>query len=230
MPDSAHLPADSARRIRQGARALARAGLVHAYGHCSLRISDDEFIVSPAKPLGLVGLDDATVTVAVDGPLPPGALPEVIIHQGIYRRRREVGGVVRFQSPQLIALSTLGLTPRARHGFGAYFAPHPPLYDDPRLVRDAASAAIVVEKLGPARAVVMRGNGAVAVGASIEEAVTMAWYLEDAARVELAVLAAGMKGLEFTPDEVRDRAITAGRLIERMWDYLTAGDPERTQS
>ncbi len=230
MPDSAHLPADSARRIRQGARALARAGLVHAYGHCSLRISDDEFIVSPAKPLGLVGLDDATVTVAVDGPLPPGALPEVIIHQGIYRRRREVGGVVRFQSPQLIALSTLGLTPRARHGFGAYFAPHPPLYDDPRLVRDAASAAIVVEKLGPARAVVMRGNGAVAVGASIEEAVTMAWYLEDAARVELAVLATGMKGLEFTPDEVRDRAIIAGRLIERMWDYLTAGDPERTQS
>jgi HCOMODA/2-hydroxy-3-carboxy-muconic semialdehyde decarboxylase len=229
MPDREPIPADSARRIRQGARALARAGLVHAYGHCSLRISDDEFIVSPPKPLGLVGVDDATVTVPVDGPLPPGALPEVILHQGIYRRRCEIGGIARFQSPSLIALSTLGLTPRARHGFGAYFAPCAPLYDNPRLVRDAPQAAVAVETLGAARAVVLRGNGAVTVGTSLEEAVTMAWYLEDAARVELAVLATGLKGLEFTPEEARDRAITAGRLIERMWDHLTAGDPERIQ-
>ena len=55
----------------------------------------------------------------------------------------------------------------------------------------------------------------------------MAWYLEDAARVELAVLAAGVAGVEFTPSEVESRAIATGRLIERMWDWLTAGDPEK---
>jgi HCOMODA/2-hydroxy-3-carboxy-muconic semialdehyde decarboxylase len=93
-------------------------------------------------------------------------------------------------------------------------------------VREGASAAALVEQLGSARAIVMRGNGAVAVGASIEEAVVMAWYLEDAARVELAVLGSGLKGLELTPEEVRDRAITAGKIVERMWDWLTAGDPE----
>ncbi len=84
----------------------------------------------------------------------------------------------------------------------------------------------MVEQLGPARGIVMRGNGAVTVGASIEEAVVMAWYLEDAARVELAVRGTGLEGPEFTPAEAGDRAITAGRIMERMWDWLTANDPE----
>jgi HCOMODA/2-hydroxy-3-carboxy-muconic semialdehyde decarboxylase len=205
---------------------MARAGLVHAYGHCSLRTDSERFIVSPPKPLGLTGTGDSPVAVSTTGALPPDALGEVVIHQHIYRRRGDVRGIVRFQSPSLTALSTLGLTPRARHGFGAYFAPCTPLYPNPRLVRDPASAAALVELLGPARGIVMRGNGAVTVGASIEEAVVMAWYLEDAARVELAILGTGLEGREFTPEEVADRATTAGRIIERMWDWLTADDPE----
>jgi len=44
--------------------------------------------------------------------------------------------------------------------------------------------------------------------------------------VEFAVLGAGIAGPELTPSEVRDRAITSGKIIERMWDWLTDGDPE----
>ena len=205
---------ESAARLRMAARAVARAGLVHAYGHCSLRIDPHRFMVTPPKALGLVSPLDEPVLVSTEGPLPQGALPEVLAHQGIFRARSEVGGIVRFQSPQLTALSTLGLTPRARHGFGAYFAPAPPLHEDPRLVREPANAAALVGKLGAARAIVMRGNGAICVGHTLEEAVVMAWYLEDAARVEL------------TPQEAADRAVTSGRVVERMWEWLTAGDPE----
>jgi HCOMODA/2-hydroxy-3-carboxy-muconic semialdehyde decarboxylase len=208
------------------ARALSRAGLVHAYGHCSSRLDAGRFIVSPPKPLGLVLLGEAPVVVPVSGALPAGALPEVIAHQNIYRLRADVNGIVRFQSPHIMSLSALGRTPRALHGFGAYFAPSPPLHDDPRLIRDAASGVAVAEKLGSARAIVMRGNGAIAVGRSIEEALVMAWYLEDAARVELAVLSTGLQGREYSAAEVEDRAVMAGRLVERMWDWLTAGDPE----
>jgi HCOMODA/2-hydroxy-3-carboxy-muconic semialdehyde decarboxylase len=226
MPDNANGTAVQARTLRVAARALGRAGLVHAYGHCSSRIDAHAFMVTPPKPLGLVERGEATVRVPVDGPLPRDALPEVSIHQAVYRRRPEVNGIARFQSPSVMALSALGLTPRALHGFGAYFAPHPPLYANPRLVRDPGSATLLVDGLGAGRAIVMRGNGAVTVGASLEEAVVMAWYLEDAARVELAVRSSGLPGLEYTPAEVVDRAVTAGRLIERMWDWLTAGDPE----
>src|ERR1700722_10372206 len=217
--------AAAARRMRIAARAPARPGLVHAYGPCSVRIDAERFIVSPAKPLGLVGQTDAAVMVATVGELPRGALPEVLAHQQIYRARPEVCGVVRFQSPQLTALSTLGRTPRARHGFGAYFAPFPPLHGDPRLVREMAAAVTLVEELGSARAIVMRGNGAVTVGASLEEAVFMAWHQEDGARVELTVLATGLAGEELTPLEAQARAVTSGRIIERMWEWLTAGGP-----
>ena len=38
----------------------------------------------------------------------------------------------------------------------------------------------------------MRGNGVVAAGESLQSAVVLTWYLEDAARVELAALSAGL--------------------------------------
>jgi HCOMODA/2-hydroxy-3-carboxy-muconic semialdehyde decarboxylase len=215
-----------ARQLRMAARALARAGLVHAYGHCSARIDERSFIVTPPKPLGLVGAADTPVTVPMHGPLPRDALPEVLAHQCIYRCRPDVQAIARFQSPAITTLSTLGRTPRARHGFGAYFAPAAPLHGNPRLVRDQPGAEALAATLGGARAIVMRGNGAIAVGSSLEEAVVMAWYLEDAARVELAVLATQLDGLELTDTEARERAVTSGRIIERMWDYLTSGDPE----
>ena len=227
MPDATAInEASTASRIRVAARTLAKAGLVHAYGHCSMRLGEHQFLVSPAKPLGLLAADDAPVMVATTGELPKGALPEVIAHQHIYRRRAEVGGVVRFQSPHVMTLSALGRTPRALHGFGSYFAPCPPLHSDPRLVRDEATAATLVERMGGARAIVMRGNGAITAGASLEEAVALAWYLEDAARVELAVLNTGLEPQVFTADEVRDRAIDVGSMLQRMWNWMSANDPE----
>ena len=210
--------------IGLASRAVGRAELAHAYGHCSVRVDTRHFLVSPAKPLGLVRRDDAPVRVSIDGPLPLDVLGEVRIHQQIYRTRGDVGGVVRFQSPKVVSLSSLGRTPRARHGFGSYFAPQPPLWNDPRLVRDDARAAGVVSTLGQARAIVLRGNGALTVGTTLEEACVMAWYLEDAARVELDVLASGEAGVLLSEEESADRATLQGRIVERMWEWLTRGE------
>jgi HCOMODA/2-hydroxy-3-carboxy-muconic semialdehyde decarboxylase len=227
MPDAAANNSNAmASRIRVAARTLAKAGLVHAYGHCSARLGEHQFLVSPPKPLGLVTKHDAPVIVSTTGKLPVGALPEVIAHQHIYRCRAELGGVVRFQSPHVMALSALGRTPRALHGLGAYFAPCPPLHSDPRLVRDDSSAAALAERMGGARAIIMRGNGAITAGASVEEAVALAWYLEDAARVEMAVLSTGLEPHVFTKEEVRDRAIDVGSMLLRMWNWMSANDPE----
>ena len=86
---------DLARRVRVAGRALARAGLVNAYGHCSARIDSGRFIVSPLRPLGLVARDEPCIEVATDRPLPPGAAGEVRIHQAVYRMRPDVGGICR---------------------------------------------------------------------------------------------------------------------------------------
>jgi HCOMODA/2-hydroxy-3-carboxy-muconic semialdehyde decarboxylase len=217
-----------ARSVRLASRALGRHGLVHAYGHCSARIDAESFLVSPSRPLGLVTANDACQRVPLDGPLPDGVLPEVRIHREIYRARPDVHGVARVQPPKLMSLSVLGLTPTARHGFGSYFHPAPPLWDDPMLVRADDNACELAATLGTARAIVMRGNGAVTAGESLQAAVVLAWYLEDAARVELDCLsvAATQAATCFTDAQSATRATWNGRLLERMWEYLTAGDCE----
>lgn len=219
---------EAERLVRVAGRALARHGLVHAYGHCSVRLDDRSFLVSPARPLGLVGPNERCTRVPLDGQLPDGVLGEVRVHREIYRRRPEVGGVVRSMPPKAMSLGTMGRTPRPRHGLGTYFHPGPPLWDDPQLIRSDAQAVGVAELLGAAPAIVMRGNGVVTAGTSLEEAVVLTWYVEDAARVELECLAAGAgdTGL-IGGDKAQERATWSGRIRERMWDYLIAGDPER---
>ena len=210
------------------ARALARAGLVHAYGHCSARIDADSFLVCAPNPMGLIEPGENGSVVPVEGPLPEGVLGEVRIHQQIYRRRPDVGGVVRSMPMNVMALSTMAKTPKARHGFGSYFAPEPPLWDDPLLIRSDEQAAALADLLGGGRALVMRGNGCVTAGGTLEEAVVFTWYLEDAARVELEVLKCGEADAApvMTPEQVEIRAVGTGRIYERMWEYLTDGDPE----
>jgi len=212
--------------VRMAARALGRAGLVHAYGHCSARIDADTFLVSPSRPLALAGVGEPCTVVPLAGPLPPEVLPEVRIHREIYRCRPDVHGVARVQPPKVMSLSVLGRTPVARHGFGAYFHPQPPLWDDPQLLRSDEQAEQLALRLGAARAIVMRGNGAVIAAQSLQAAVVLAWYLEDAARVELDCLATGVEPTRFSDEQSLQRATWNGRLLERMWDYLTDGDPE----
>ena len=218
--------------LRVAARALSRGGLVHAYGHCSLRLDSQHFLVCAAKPMGSILTSDAGTVVPVSGPLPEGVLGEVRIHQQVYARRPEIAAVCRIMPPQIGLLALLKRTPRARHGFGAYFARKdgqgPVLWDDPRLLRDDAAAARLADTLGTGNALVMRANGAVVVGKTIVEAVALSWFLEEAARVETGLMQMGQDGDHtlLTADETIARQVVAGRVYERMWEHLSFGDPE----
>lgn len=223
------MASDLAIAVRVAARALGRVGLVHAYGHCSARIDQESFLVCPPRPMALIEPGEPCVTAPVVGDLPAGVLGEVRIHQKIYAARPSAGAVIRFMSPSVMALAALGRRPQMRHGFGTYFAPEVGLWNDIQLIRDDARAAAVVAAMGQSAGVLMRGNGAVVCGGSIEEALMLAWYLEDVCRIELAALAAGEAAGApvITAEEAAKRATLAGGIVERMWDYLTAGDPER---
>ena len=176
--------------------------------------------------MGLVAPGEDGTVVPLDGPLPPGVLGEVRIHREIYRRRPDVGGIVRSMPPRAMSLSVLRRTPRPLHGMSAYLAPRLPLWDDPQLVRTDAQALALAERLGDAPAVVMRGNGVVTAGRDLPEAVVLTWYLEDAARIEVDCAALGGEPVLLGDDEAALRATREGRIFERMWEHLTAGDPE----
>nr|WP_236589982.1 class II aldolase/adducin family protein [Ramlibacter aurantiacus] len=214
--------------VRLAARALGRHGLAHAYGHCSKRLDADHFLVCAPRPMGLIAPGEDGWVVPVQGPLPEGVLGEVRLHQQVYRRRPDVGAVTRSMPPATMALGTARRVPRARHGLGAYFGAGVALWNDPQLVREDARAAAVVDAMGQAPAIVMRGNGLVTAADSLPVAASLAWYLEDAARLELAVLGAGLElsSQVLSADECARRATRDGAIFERMWAWLVAGDPE----
>jgi HCOMODA/2-hydroxy-3-carboxy-muconic semialdehyde decarboxylase len=68
----------------------------------------------------------------------------------------------------------------------------------------------------------------VSVADSLEKATVLAWFLEDAARVELACLSAERQDhVTFeTPEQAVQRATWVGAIAERKWQYLTHGDIE----
>lgn len=218
---------DASRLLRIAGRAVGRAGLAHAYGHCSLRIDARRYLVSPSMPLALAPPGEPCHLLAIDDPIPDHVLGEVRIHREIYRRRPDVGGIVRSMPPDVMVLAAHGVVPRPRHGFGSYFHPAPALWDDPQLLRSNEAAARLADRLGDGNAILMRGNGAVVAGESIEQAVVLTWYLEDMARVELAGRAAGLQdapGLD--AEACAARATWKGAIAERMFQYLSHGDPE----
>lgn len=220
-------PDAETRLLRIACRAVARAGLVHAYGHCSLRLDAGRFLVSPAKPLGLVRPDDTCQEVHLDAPLPQGVLGEVRVHREIYRLRPDVNAIVRSMPPHVMTLGAHGVSPQARHGFGSYFHPSPRFWDDPQLLRSDQSAAALARQLGNAAAIILRGNGAVVAGSTLQQAVVLTWYLEDMARIDLAGRAAGLADAPaLTAQAAAERATWTGAILERMWDYLVAGDDE----
>lgn len=216
------------RRVRVAARALGRHGLAHAYGHCSARLDAHTLLVCAPKPMALIEPSDMGSVVPIEGGLPSDVLGEVRIHQQIYRRHPAVGAVVRCMPPALMALGTAGLVPQVRHGLGAYLGGRVALWDDPQLIRDDASAAAVAEALASGHAIVLRGNGVVVAAATLLDAVVLCWYLEDAARLELTVRAAGLLAPSqvLSAAECDRRATRSGEVFERMGMYLSAGDPE----
>ncbi|NPC55906.1 class II aldolase/adducin family protein [Caenimonas soli] len=217
------------RTVRQMARALGRAGLSGAFGHCSLRLDATHFLVCASRPMGLIRPGERGTVAKVEGPLPEGVFGEVRLHQQVYRRRPEVQAVCRFTSPHVLALSAMGMAPVARHGFGAYFHPQVPFFPNAKLVRDDQTAADVATLMGTAPAIVVNVNGAVTAGTSAPQALALAWLLEEAARVELAVVASGMAQTGPRLDAVTARARATwdeGRTAGRLWEYLCDGDPE----
>ena len=216
------------RLVRQSARALARAGLVTAFGHCSLRLSDDHMLVCAPKPMGHLQSHHKGDVVHIHQPLPSHVLGEVRMHQAIYKNRPDAKGICRVFPPHVLSLAAMGLSPKARHGFGSYFYPEVPMWRDPALIRNEDSALGVAQTLGQASAVVVSVNGAVTVADSLEKATVLAWFLEDAARVEMACLASGRENsVTFnSKEQAQNRATWLGGIAERKWQFLTHGDIE----
>lgn len=201
------------------ARALAAAGLVTAFGHASYR-DGDSFHITPPKPLGSLADDEPLSRVSLEeSELPDGVPGEAWVHWAIYRARPDVQGICRAQPPVATALASANVPILPLHGQGAFLGREVPVFDEARLVRDRATGEALAESLGEAGGLVMRGNGAVAVGTSVGLAAARMWVLEASAEMNQRAASAG------TPRPVSEEEFVywdsvSEEILGRIWSYL----------
>ncbi len=206
--------------LRPAAAALAAAGLVDAFGHVSFR-SGSGFSITPPVPLGEWSRGSAPA-IEVDlgaGQLPSGAPGEAWLHWCIYDARPDVAWVCRAQPQRAQAFGVSGRALRPLDGHGCFLGREVAIHADPTLVRSEESGRCVAASLGGSSALLLRGNGALTVGASAAEAVVRMWALERSARLHLRAVALGQpQALDDT--EIERWQAAGGALMVRVYEYL----------
>ncbi|GIU97841.1 MAG: hypothetical protein KatS3mg013_1644 [Actinomycetota bacterium] len=178
---------DPRAQVASAARMLARAGLVHAFGHVSMRV-DDGIAITSTRPLASASPDDVLL-VGSDGEVrsgPADAVPiELALHRGIFAARSDLGAIARGHPPAAVVwgvgLEDLPLI----HGLGALAGERVAVHPDLDLIATDEQALGVARSLGGGYGLILRGNGALACGATPLEAATRLFFLEDRARVAL---------------------------------------------
>lgn len=213
--------ADLAAELVAGSHALHRAGLVTAFGHVSCRVAENRLLITPPMPLGRVTPEVTWTELDADADeLPVGAPREAWIHLAIARRRPDVGAICRAQPSTAMALASAGVPIVPLHGQGAFLGPRVPVFDDAVLVRDQARAVELAERLGDAPALLLRGNGAVTLGADIGEAVAQMWALEASAQMNSIAAAAGTP-VPLSEDEQAAWRAVSTEILGRIWSDLS---------
>ena len=219
------MPVTVAEAVVEAARVLASLGLVTAFGHVSARLDADSVVVTPPLPLRDVTAADLFRVPLDAAALPEGAPAETWAHLAVYAARPDVAAVARAMPPAAFAAALLARDGalRPQHGQGAWLGAAVPVHQVPRLLRTPGLAAAAATSLGQAAAIVLRGNGALAVGSTPAVAATRMWLLDALCRVRIAAPA----GAELDAQDVEAWQAAAPALVERLWEYLRSapGDP-----
>ena len=212
--------------VVEAAVALARLGLVTAYGHVSARTADG-FVITPATDLALVDAQ-ALVTVGADAAvLPAGAPAEAWAHRALYRARPDVRAIARAQPPATFAAAAAGAPVLPMHGQAAWLGAAVPVHDDARLLRDPDRAAAAAAALPVGEALLLRGNGALTTGDTPGLAAARMWLLSVACQAWTAVVPAERRPL--TADEIAAWRSVATELLPRLWAHLRGDDSVRAR-
>ena len=220
--------------VAEAAHVLARLGLVTAFGHVSARVGG-AMLITPAADLAGVSAD-GLIEVPLEAPaeapaegagaLPAGAPAEAWAHLAVYRQRPDADAVARAQPPSAFAAAAVAAATgaiRPLHGQAAWLGERIPVHDDARLLRSPALADAAAASLPDGEALLLRGNGALTLGATPGLAVARMWLLSVACQAFLDARGAGGEVVTpLRPAEVESWRAVAPELLPRLWQQLRA--------
>lgn len=198
-------------------RIIQAQGLSDAFAHLSARLDNDQMLFMPRKSPALVREEDLFV-VGLDRLVSQSA-----VHQAVYGARRDVRAVIHFHSPKTVLLSVVGESIRPLHNYSAIFYEGVPLFSEPGQVETPERATEIAGLLGDAKAVLLRGHGAVVVGRDIPEVCVLALYLEESARLQTEASTMGQPNYISREEAERICERTFKRAsTERAWEHFCA--------
>ena len=213
----------SARReeIAEAANVLARLGLVTAFGHVSAR-AGDAMLITPAVDLGRVTAAEVLeVPLRTADSLPAGVPAEAWVHLALYRARPDTAAIARAQPPSAYAVTAAATSLVPLHGQAAWLGEWVPVHDDATLLRSPGLAERAARSLPSGEALLLRGNGALTLGATAGIAVARMWLLAAACEVYLAASQAfGPSVTPLSADEIASWRAAGSELLPRLWDHL----------
>ena len=207
-------------------RILAAQEIVDAFGHVSVRLSANRFLLSrsiaPAQvtPADIMEWDlDANPATADKR----AGYRERFIHSEIFRARPEVMSVVHCHAASLIPFGITGVPLRPVYHNSSFIGEGVPVFEiratageTDMLVGTPELGRALARTLGNKPAALMRGHGAVIVGRSLEESVARSVYLEVNARVQAQAMAMGERITYLSDEEVKLRS--GANEYSRAWE------------
>lgn len=208
-----------ARDLVAAACGLSALGLVTAFGHVSVR-SGAGMVITPAADLADVTVD-GLIEVSFDArELPAGAPAESWAHLALYRARADVDSVARAQPASTFAAAATGATIPVLYGQAAWLGESVPVHDSAHLLRSPERAEAAAAALPTGEALLLRGNGALTVGASPGLAVARMWLLGALCQAWLALGTGRADAATLTVEEIASWRAVGPELLPRLWTHL----------
>jgi len=209
-------------------RILAQEGVLDGYGHVSVRHDKNasHYLIARSIAPELVTVDDIVELDLDSNPVDGGTRKlylERFIHGEIYKLRPDVHAVVHHHAPAIVPFSISKVPLKPVYHMSAFVGFGVPIFEireaggmTDMLVRTPQLGLALAKTLGDKPAALMRGHGAVVVGANIIEAVGRSVYLQMNARLQAQAMALGEPLTYLDPEEVKKA--TTGFGYERAWE------------
>jgi HCOMODA/2-hydroxy-3-carboxy-muconic semialdehyde decarboxylase len=226
------VPRELARLVAAN-RILAHAGVVDAFGHVSVRDpgNAERFWLSRSRSPALVELDDLMeftldgTAIDARGRTPYG---ERMIHAAVYAARGDVQSVVHHHAYGVLPFTITAEPLRPVVHTASVIGGTVPVWDIRKrfgatdmLVRTIEQGRDLAATLADNTCALLRGHGAVVVGASIQRSVLTAIYLQVNANVLLQALPLGTPEALSVEEIARSAEAQFSPLaLDRSWEYF----------
>jgi ribulose-5-phosphate 4-epimerase/fuculose-1-phosphate aldolase len=221
-------------RVVAANRILARENVVDAFGHVSVRDprNPQRYVMSHSRSPEFVELSDLMEFHSNGDRVDPNdtrrPYGERMIHGAIYEARPDIGAVVHHHSYAVVPFSVSAVPLRPVVHVASVIGDEVPVWDirdkfgaTDMLVRSMEMGHDLAATLGDNSCLLMRGHGAVVVGATVQQAIVTSVYLQVNAQILLEALSMGDP--EYLSSEEIERSSVAQFAplgLDRAWEYF----------